>query len=269
VKQLTHVNYAFANVTEEGRVVLGMEGDSSRLAALTDLRDRSSGFDLLLSIGGWEWSDHFSDAALTDASRERFARTAVRLLDKHDLDGLDIDWEYPGQEGQDNEYRSEDKENFTRLLRTVRRHLDEHAAREGRDDAYLLTIAAGAGPSFVENTNMAAAQAPLDFVNLMTYDYHGSWTEHTGHHANLHPPAPPDTAHPQRAASRAVDLFLEAGVPADKLVLGVPFYGRAWGGVEPEDNRLYQSYSSPREGFLVRHAGYPHHRPAGLYASLG
>lgn len=248
-RRLTHINYAFANVTEDGRVVLEQERDSVRLTRLRALKEENPNLNILLAIGGWAWSDYFSNAALTDSSRARFAQTAVDLLDKHDLDGLDIDWEYPAQPGQDNVYRPEDTKNFTRLLRTVRRHLDEQGERDGRtgDDRYLLTIAAGASADFLEHTEMADAQAPLDFVNLMTYDFHGSWTEHTGHHANLYPPAIPDTT--RRSTAEAVTLFVKAGVPPAKLVLGVPFYGRAWTGVTPQNDGLYQPYAEARGSF--------------------
>lgn len=261
-RQLTHINYAFANVTEDGRVVLEREADSVNLARLRALKSENPDLEILLSIGGWVWSDYFSDAALTDSSRAQFARTAVDLLDKHNLDGLDLDWEYPGQPGEDNVYRTEDKKNFTRLLKTVRSSLDEQARREGRlqDDPYLLTIAAGADSSYLNHTNMAAAHQPLDFVNLMTYDFHGAWTEHTGHHANLYPPAVPDSM--QRSAAAAVNLFVKAGIPPSKLVLGVPFYGRGWVGVAEKNDGLYQSYAESRGSYsydtLANHvAGQP------------
>lgn len=241
-RRLTHVNYAFANVTEDGRVVLEQERDSMNLARLRALKSENPNLKILLSIGGWVWSDYFSNAALTDSSRALFARTAVDLLRTHNLDGLDIDWEYPAQPGEDNVYRPEDTHNFTRLLRTVRRHLNEQGKRDGRtgEDGYVLTIAAAAGPDYVEHTNMDAAHEPLDFVSLMTYDFHGEWTEVTGHHSNLYPPAVPDTV--RRSASAAVNLFVKEGVPPSKLVLGVPFYGRGWTGVEPRNEGLYQPY---------------------------
>ncbi|PQJ35483.1 chitinase [Salinibacter sp. 10B] len=248
-RQLTHINYAFANVTEEGRVVLESEQDSANLAQLRALKSVHSDLKILLSIGGWAWSDYFSNAALTDSSRVRFARSAVALLRKHQLDGLDLDWEYPGQQGENNVYRPEDDSNFTRLLQTVRRHLNRQGRRDGRtgDDRYLLTIAAGASADYLAHTNMAAAHKPLDYVHLMTYDFHGSWTSHTGHHANLYPPATPDTM--QLSAAHTVTQFIKAGVPARKLVLGVPFYGRGWAGVTPTNKGLYQSYEASRGGY--------------------
>ena len=248
-RRLTHINYAFANVTKDGRVVLESNRDSLHLAQLRALKSENPDLKILLSIGGWVWSDYFSNAARTDSSRARFARTAVDLLEAHKLDGLDLDWEYPGQPGENNVYRTEDTKNFTRLLRTVRRHLDEQGERDGRtgDDHYLLTIAAGADAGYLAHTNMAAAHEPLDYVNLMTYDFHGSWSAHTGHHANLYPPAEPDTL--QRSAAAAVNRFVKAGVPPEKLVLGVPFYGRGWSGVEAQNDGLYQRYDTSRGSY--------------------
>lgn len=240
---LTHINYAFANVSPDGDVVLEHERDSVHLKRLTQFREQHPHLNILLSIGGWSWSDYFSDAALTDSSRQRFARSAVELLEKYDLDGIDIDWEYPGQPGEDNMYRPEDRENFTLLLKTVREHLDRFGKSRGRTGSrrYLLTIAAGADAEYLEHTDMAAVHPHLDFVNLMTYDFHGPWTDHAGHHANLHPP---DGYPEESAASLSVNLFMDAGVPSQKLVLGVPFYGRGWADVDFPGDDIYHTYGT-------------------------
>jgi chitinase len=154
---------------------------------------------------------------------------------RHDLDGFDVDWEYPAAPGFGNVNRPQDKKNFTALMSELRVALDREGAARGR--SYVLTFAAGAGPYWIANTEMDAVQAVVDYVNLMTYDMNGDWDPRTGHHSNLYAhPADPD----RRSADRAVREFLVAGVPARKLVLGVPFYGRAWGEVEPQHEGLYQ-----------------------------
>ena len=154
---------------------------------------------------------------------------------RHDLDGFDVDWEYPGLPGDANPHRPEDKENFTALMADLRAALDREGARRGRH--LLLTFAAGASRDFLAHTEMAKVQAVVDFVNLMTYDFRVAGPgEPAGHHANLYPsPADPR----QHSADGAVRDFLAAGVPASKLVLGVPFYGRAWEGVGSPEG-LYQ-----------------------------
>jgi chitinase len=225
-EKLTHVNFAFANVVG-GRVVEGSPRDAGNLKVLTGLRQYHPHLKVLVSVGGWTWSKGFSDAALTAKSRRVFVASAVDFVRRHDLDGFDVDWEYPGLPGDDNPHRPEDKENFTALMSDLRAALDREGARAGR--RLLLTFAAGASRSFIEHTEMAKVQAVVDFVNLMTYDFRVATPgEPAGHHANLYPsPADPR----QVSADGAVTDFLAAGVPPAKLVLGVPFYGRVWEGV--------------------------------------
>ena len=233
-EKLTHIFYAFANVTPEGDVVLEYDEDPERLRTLVALKAKNPDLKVLLSVGGWGWSENFSDAALTEASRARFAETAVALVRAHQLDGLDIDWEYPGQRGEDNVFRDEDRETFTLLLAATRAQLD------ALGDGYELAIAAGAGPRYLDHTNMAEAHLSLDFVNLMTYDFFGGGSGRTGHHAALHTSeATPDAM----STSRAVDLLLAAGVPAEKIVVGAAFYGKGWSGVAPASDGLGQPYT--------------------------
>jgi chitinase len=242
--KLTHVNYAFANI-QKGVVVEGSARDAENLRALTGLRLKSPQFKVLVSVGGWTWSGGFSDAALTPESRARFVQSAVDFVRRHDLDGFDVDWEYPGLPGFGNPHRPEDKANFTRLMAELRAALDRDATARGR--ACLLTMAAGAFPRFLEHTEMDQVAASVDFVNLMTYDFREAEGDRlAGHHANLYPHPADDKKH---SAAGAVRDFLTAGVPARKLVLGVPFYGRAWGkvGGDPKAHGLYQPGGAPAE----------------------
>ena len=234
-QKLTHFNYAFANL-QDGRVVDGFANTAENLARLTALRRSHPHLKVLVAAGGWTWSGGFSDAASTGSSRATFVESAVDFVRRYDLDGFDVDWEYPGLRGNGNVHRPEDKENFTALMAALRAALDKEGAARGR--RYLLTFAAGAFPAFVEHTELAKVQASVDFVNLMTYDFRVAAVDPVaGHHANLfdHP-----SDEKRRSVDGAVRDFLAAGVPASKLVLGVPFYGRGWGEVTPEANGLYQ-----------------------------
>lgn len=237
--RLTHVNYAFANVDSTATVQFERASDPANIAQLNALRAANPDLQLLYSIGGWGWSDHFSDAALTDSSRQHFARTAVDLMVTYAFDGIDVDWEYPGQPGEGNTFRPEDKQHFTLLLQTLREHLDARGTRDGRH--YLLTIATGANDRYLANTDLGEAHRYLDFINIMTYDFFGGYSEVTGHHANLFPSAAEGA--PPVSAAAAVERHVEAGVPPAKLVLGVPFYGKGWHGVRAEDHGRYQPYT--------------------------
>lgn len=239
--RLTHINYAFANV-RDGGVVLEYDSDTAHLAQLRALKAHNPNLKILLSVGGWTWSENFSDAALTEASRATFARSAIALMVHHNLDGLDIDWEYPGQKGEDNVFRPEDKDNFTLLLKTLRTHLDRQSRRDGRrgNERYELTIATGASATYLAHTNLREAQVYLDGVNIMTYDFYGSWTTHTGHHANLYPSA--RELYAGTSVVAAVERHLDAGVPREKLVVGTAFYGYGWTNVQAANQGLYQPY---------------------------
>ena len=227
--KLTHVNYAFANV-RDGRVVEGFAHDADNFRILREVRRAHPHLRILVSVGGWTWSGGFSDAALTPESRRVFVTSAVAFVRHHDLDGFDVDWEYPGQRGNGNVHRPEDRDNFTALMADLRAALDADGAQRGR--RLLLTFAAGASSNFIEHTEMDKVQASVDFVNLMTYDFRVAQVEPVaGHHANLFPQPLDDK---QRSGDRSVREFLAAGVPAGKLVLGVPFYGRGWTNITME-----------------------------------
>lgn len=209
--KLTHINYAFANL-RDGQVVEGFSRDAENFKVLAGLRRSHPHLKLLVSVGGWTWSKGFSDAVLTPERRQRFVASAVDFVRRHDLDGFDVDWEYPGLPGDGNPHRPQDRRNFTAVMAGLRAALDRDAAARGR--TALLTFAAGAFPAFIEQTEMARVQRSVDFVNLMTYDFRVASVERVaGHHANLHD-HPADGHH--RSADRAVREFLAAGVPAAK-----------------------------------------------------
>jgi len=237
--KLTHINYAFADI-DKGKIVLRLKTDSLNLVQLVNKKAQNPDLKVIISIGGWAWSNWFSDAALTPESRAGFAASAIELMQKYKLDGIDLDWEYPGQLGEDNVFRPEDKQNFTLLLAEIRRQLDELGSKS--DIHYLLTIASGADKSYVDHTELGEAQKYLDFVNIMTYDFYSGLDSITGHHANFNPST--SAVSLSKSVLESVDGHLKAGVPASKLVLGIPFYGRMWTGVNAQNNGLYQKAKS-------------------------
>lgn len=254
--RLTHINYAFANIRNH-EAVLEQGHDRDLLDRLVRLKEKNPALRILVSVGGWAWSGEFSDTALLPENRDIFARSVARMVEEYRLDGIDLDWEYPGQPGAGNVHRPEDKENFTLLLQEVRRELDELGRKRGRtgNDSYLLTIATGANQNYLDRTEMEKAHQFLDFINIMTYDFHGSWTPVTGHHTNLFA----SRSGPAETSSHAgVERHIRAGIPVEKLVLGVAFYGRGWTGVDPSGQGLGQAYEEnlPALGFSELRKGY-------------
>lgn len=259
--KITHINYAFANV-QNGEVVLGdsyadtdkfFPGDCwdpgckrGNFNQLQKLKQQHPHLKLMISVGGWTWSGNFSDAALTDASRTKFADSAVRFIRTWGFDGVDIDWEYPVSGGLQNG-RPEDKRNFTLLMQKLREKLDAAGREDGKN--YLLTIASGAGPNYLQNTEMGQVVQYLDWVNIMTYDFHGAWEQKSNHNAPLYKdPADPFPDKDFFNVAAAVDGHLQAGVPASKLVMGLPFYGRGWTGCSTNGNGQYQSCTGAAQG---------------------
>jgi chitinase len=240
-EKLTHINYAFAQVTEHNTITFRDENAPAHLAQLQALKARNPDLKLLVSVGGWR-AKNFSDAALTDSSRAVFAESAVDLITRYGLDGIDIDWEFPGQAVGGIEARPEDTRTFTLLLRELRTRIDSLSAERGRvgDDRSLLTIASNDDQAYFDHTEMERVHRHLDFINIMTYDFFTAGSETTGHHTALYRSAHPDA--PTRTAAAAVERHLDAGIPPRKLTLGVAFYGRAWSGVRPERHGLNQPY---------------------------
>jgi len=262
-ERLTHINYAFANVSPKGECVLGdpqadvlktYPGDKQtdpikgNFNQLLLLKRKNPHLKTLISVGGWSWSARFSDTALTPDSRRRFASSCVAFIKRYRFDGVDIDWEFPVAGGKPgNKQRPEDKRNLTLLLAELRRQLHAQGKKDKRD--YLLTIAVTAAPGKIRNLEVEAIARQLDWINVMTYDFSGSWSPRTGFNSPLFAPA--DSPRPEDAglnANVAVQTYLKAGLPRNKLVLGVPFYGRGWKEVLDEHHGLYQPHQGVPRG---------------------
>jgi chitinase len=234
-QKLTRINYAFANISN-GVMVNGFPTDAANFAALNALKKQNPSLTVLVSVGGWLWSGNFSDAVLTKESRKAFIDSVVAFIEKYDLDGLDIDWEYPGQAGAGNRFRPEDKQNYTDVLKELRQRFDREEKTLHR--RLYLSVATGSDMDFLEHTEMDKVQKYVDTVNLMAYDYYEPGSEPTtGHNAPLFTD-PRDPKHV--SANQSVLAYEQAGVPADKIVLGVPFYGHEWGQVPGEAHGLFQ-----------------------------
>jgi chitinase len=234
-RSLTRINYAFANIAD-GRIVTGFAKDRENYAFLGALKQENPSLTVLVSVGGWLWSTNFSDVALSRESRAVFIQSVMAFLAEYKLDGLDIDWEYPGLPGYGHPFRSVDKRNFTLLLKELRARFRKETARTHK--RLYLTFAAGASDEFLANTEMAKAQRYVDTVNLMAYDYYEADSDAvTGNHAPLFT----DPADPKKiSADTSVIAFEKAGVPAPKILLGMPFYGHMWGEVADINHGLFQ-----------------------------
>ncbi|MEZ4725998.1 MAG: glycosyl hydrolase family 18 protein [Caldilineaceae bacterium] len=227
---------------------------------LKKLKQQYPHLKLLISLGGWTWSGGFHDAAQTAASRQKLVASCIDIYIHGNLpvadqaggqgvaaalfDGIDIDWEYPGHPGIGNPYGPEDSHNFTLLLQEFRTQLDVI------NPDLLLTVATGAGVDKYSLLELDQIHPLLDFINIMTYDLHGAWENITGFNAPLYPSPGAPYSHPVStyAVATSVQGYRQAGVPAAKLILGLPLYGRGWTGVTNVNNGLWQSATGGAPG---------------------
>ena len=235
-KKMTRINYAFFAL-KQGVIVERGEHDIANLRVLTALRKQNPQLQVLISVGGGGMgSAGFSSMALTRQGRRKFIASAVAAVQKYDLDGVDIDWEYPGYTHIPAiTVRPQDRETYTLLLKELRHRFDQEEKHLGRP--LVTSSATGATQIWIEHTDMRAASKWLTTVNMMCYDWYSNDEKTTGHDSPLHTVA----ADPKHISIEdAVEKNLAAGVPARKLVVGVPFYGRQWHGVQATNNGLWQ-----------------------------
>ncbi|WFC98033.1 chitinase [Malassezia yamatoensis] len=241
VEKLTHIFYAFANINpEDGSVFLtdlwsdqqikyDQQGEEQNhlygnFFQFLQYKKQHRHLKLLLSIGGWSYSSNFR--CLDDPQkRSRFAESAVQLLADNGLDGLDVDWEYPETKQQSHIY--------TQLLRELRSRLDAyHSEVTPNEPRYLLTVAAPAAPQKYEMLDIREMDSFLDFWNLMTYDFSGSWDSNANPQANLYGSP--------LSVQRSVEYYASHGTKASKLVVGIPLYGRGFNGTKGHGDRYSQ-----------------------------
>lgn len=255
VNLITHINYAFAKVDTVGNIILfdswadieyrtdwtTQKPYWGHFRELYDLKQKYPRLKTLISIGGWTLSDTFSQLADNPQARKNFAQNAVNFCKQYDFDGVDIDWEYPCY--AEHSGRPQDKVNFTLLLEELSR------AAKAQNPPLLVTIAAPAGYWHCENIEVANIHPYLDWINLMTYDFHGAWggaqDSVTNHNAPLYATVQGD---PKLNVHTAVEYYLAQGVPSEKIVLGMPLYGRSFGGVSSDSSGLFCTYNGPGKG---------------------
>jgi len=239
--KLTHLNYAFASVSPQGECVTGdASADARNFPELQKLKRQFPHLKTFISIGGGG-APNFPNATKDAAARQKFAQSCAALMKQSGFDGIDVDWEFPKG--------NEEKQNYAALLAELRAQLDALGKANGA--RYLLTIAAPAGSDQYTGVAWDKVARDLDWINLMTYDFAGPWSSLTGLNAPLYASASDPSKNknaPFYNGHAAVQAYIGAGVPPDKIVFGVPFYGRGWKDVPNVNNGLFQKFNGIPQG---------------------
>ena len=200
---MTHINYAFGGIDQNSHVYVD---NLSRFKEIVALKEKNPHLKVLLSIGGWG-RGQFTPVAADEEKRQVFALSCKAFCDQYGIDGIDIDWEFPGNNSSGESSPSDEKANYTLLLRDLRSAL-------GADK--LLTMASSSSPDYYDYPHVIDY---LDFVNVMTYDM----ASPPNHHSALYRGG--TVGKGWRVAHESIQDHLHAGIPAEKLVMGLAFYG--------------------------------------------
>lgn len=209
------------------------------------LKKSNRNLKVILSIGGWTWSSKFSPVAADATMRQTFVDSTVKLVTDWGMDGVDIDWEFNAYAAT-----SDDTTNFVLLLKELRAGFDAWSATNAPGYEFLITVASPAGPDVYGLLDLSGMDPYIDTWNLMSYDYTGSWSSASGHQANIYFNAQNQAATPY-STDEAVEAYMAAGISADKILLGMPLYGRSF----ESTTGLGRSYSGVGEGDPTLAAG--------------
>jgi chitinase len=243
---LKEIIIAFAHIDQNDKSTIIFpdvpdDGSWDLWGEVAKLKEIQPHLKLNLSVGGW--GAEFTDTAHDPEARALFIANLCGYLEQYDLDGADIDWEYPvGPDwGQEIKSRPEDRGNYIALLTELRAAMDALGEKTGK--RYSLSACIPASPWWVSKNDARRAADIVDNLKLMAYDYYGAWSGTTGHIANLYN-NPRDPEWGGWSTAQGLDVYLKAGVPPEKIVLGLAFYGKAWKGVgDGGANGLFQKYT--------------------------
>ncbi|CAG9861937.1 unnamed protein product [Phyllotreta striolata] len=234
----THIIYSFLGLKADGTIYhiedwLDLEGGN--LEKFVALRNKNKNLKVLVALGGWNHSKNFGAVAASPAARARFLKTSLELIERFGLDGLDFDWEYPTKRDGSS---PADYQNFITLLKEFKEEFEKRGL--------LLTIAVSASPSSVNSSyDVPKVSKYVDLINVMAYDLNGAWNKVTGHNAPLYASSKETGAQRELNVDAAISNWLAQGAAPEKLVLGIPTYGRAFRLASTSDVSLGAPASGP------------------------
>ncbi|XP_047533085.1 mucin-5AC isoform X2 [Vanessa atalanta] len=256
----THLVYAFGGFTKDNTLKpfdKYQDIEKGGYAKFTGLKTYNKNLKTLLAIGGWnEGSSRFSPMVAAKDRRREFVRNVIKFLRQNHFDGLDLDWEYPAfRDGG----KPKDRENYAKLVKELREEFERESEKTGKP-RLLLTMAVPAGIEYIlKGFDVKTLNRYLDWMNLLTYDYHSAFEPAVNHHAPLYPLEEPNeySVDNELNIDYTIKFYLENGADADKLVLGIPTYGRSYTLFNADAVEIGSPADGPGEqGDATREKGY-------------
>ncbi len=251
-EKLTHLIFCFGHL-EGNHFKIGSADDSATIKKMVDLKQKNPKLKVMLSLGGWGGCETCSDVFSNSSDRRVFAQSVKEISDYFKTDGIDLDWEYPAIKGfPGHAYRPEDRTHFTALLKEL---------RTVNGDDFELSFAAGGFTMYIDSSvEWKEVIKYTNFINIMTYDLVHGYSTTSGHHTPLY-----STPQQLESTDHAVQMLIEAGVPAQQLVIGAAFYGRYFEIANDNPVDLYMpcrfshgfSYRNVTDSLSVEH-GFEH-----------
>ena len=226
----THLCHAFLVADAKGNI------QQSRSVPNRDLTREAhkAGVKVLVSLGGWGWDSQFASIVSHPEAEERYIKAVMQIVDESDYDGLDLDWEYPDTK--------EEIAGFDRLVRRFRGLLDALGKQKNRP--MLLTMAVSSNPGTLSWLKKDVLLETMDWLNVMTYDFAGTWTSYAGHNSPLFASSKQSEGNPRSTELSMKYLLERTGMPANRLAVGIPLYGRGFAVAEP----YASTKDAPRRG---------------------
>ncbi|XP_050466044.1 serine-rich adhesin for platelets-like [Cataglyphis hispanica] len=256
----THLIYAFGGFTKDNALKpfdKYQDIEKGGYAKFTGLKTYNKNLKTLLAIGGWnEGSSRFSPMVADPARRREFVKNAVKFLRQNHFDGLDLDWEYPAfRDGG----KPRDKDNYANLVQELYEEFERESSKTGRP-RLLLSMAMPAGIDYIDKGyDVPRLNEYLDFINLLSYDYHSAYEPAVNHHSPLYPLEEDNEYNydAELTIDYTISHLLEKGASADKIILGIPTYGRSYTLFNEEATDLGSPADGPGvEGDATREKGY-------------